>query len=459
MLRTIRDFFTQRDLSINQVVQQIDNLLYDIKDDEEEYRFAWPYIFDVFQTDNENYVIFSDSGKLYKAVYSVQQGRDIAIDRISEVVVEYPEVSSEDTERSFVLRRNADNQLLFIAIAGSAVLNRSGELDSTMLFDSFEQSFDKDNSPFITFRHLGEGLSFGKIDNVFRNDKLLFVTGYIDETTPIGSVFEERYKEDPEKWGISIGFRPTRHEITRVSDKVDILTYTEGELVEVSVLKETEAAHYFTAILEAKNNKETNRMGKNRTQAFDALKEFVGDALSDDELNAMLDSAEVRNRTIEETNMVTRKAEDTEDIVEEEEKEVKEEEAFEVNIDESALEAITEQVRERVAGEINTHMEETLNSLQSTITELSERLNSAIENINDITTRTTRLEEDDDKKIREAVNDLPPASNKRVNVRYRPTETEDRPVVRENEIKSFDQMSPEEQKAFLDKQAATMFGN
>jgi hypothetical protein len=421
-----------RDITLNSLFVKVENAIYEY----EEETFTYPWIVEFMSSGSDGqYAVFTDGGKLFRANYSIDNNDNVSIDEIYEVQIAYPKVESE--KNRVTVFRSKEDELLWVGIASSAVLNRSGEIDSTKLFDDFENNFDDNEEPYLTLQHLPEEFSFGKIRGVFRLDSLLIAYGVIDEETVLGKFAEERFNSG--EWGMSIGFMPTSSpEMVRIGD-VEIPTYNSGVLVEISVLLETRAAAYFTKIIGSEKGK--NRMAnKTKDEAKKLLLEF-SDGKAEGEIDDLLDEAGKRERQISEENLITRDNEDDVEIEDEEvEEEVTEEESEEENtndeiqyvIDDATIEKIVNSVSINVRDIFGEKLKE-LDEFNKLVTQELDQVKESVNRVNDyieeIKTRTSeqedrlkKVEQGDNEKIRQAVDDLPPSKKRKVVVTHRPTE-------------------------------------
>jgi len=399
--------------------------------------YEYPWVVDFMFNAESAYMIFTSGGKLYRADFSVNADDTVAIDQVREVKLDYPVIEQSRMKPVFRTMRDADGKLLFLAIAASTVLNRVGQIDSTKLFDDFEEEFGERDAPYLTLQHLPQYASFGTVKGVFRRESLLIIYGEIDEETTLGRVAEERFATG--EWGISIGFMATEEPEMELIGGVEIPVFNKGYLVEASVLKEDRAASYFTTISSV--SKEIRQMGKSLEAAKQLLIEFAGEA-AEDEVDAILEEANVRERVISDEGMITREAEDEEEVVEEEEQVEAEEtptptetDPVEYEVDADFIEELATMAADKVSKRLDEALEgikrfET--EIRSELTEIREfvaRVNEAVSEVernnNSFGERLADVEQEEGKKVREAVNDTPAAKHRKVTVMHRPTEKDD----------------------------------
>ena len=95
-------------------------------------------------------------------------------------------------------------------IAASAVVNKVGAIDSTILFDNFIRHAGETNEyPVLDFFHEGERVRFGVADWLKRDGALYLASGTFDDTELArGAV--AGLETQPDYWGGSIAYRVTQ---------------------------------------------------------------------------------------------------------------------------------------------------------------------------------------------------------------------------------------------------------
>lgn len=229
------------------------------------------YVLDVYLEDAGAFAIITHSdGKLYKMPVTIDADSQIALGEEQLVVIDFKPV----TARSVTVKRQADGRVRWFAMpACTAVLNRSGEIDSRALFDSFVGHIERDGGtyPEMDFFHLGERLILGTADWVARDGYSYCASGLFDETE-IGRAAAAAIEADPEYWGLSIAYLPTQEpEKLRSAEGIEIPVYNAGINRYISLLPEDTAASILTSI---STGEEVNRMDK---KIKDALKKLTGD--------------------------------------------------------------------------------------------------------------------------------------------------------------------------------------
>lgn len=206
-----------------------------------EYEDAYPI--DVFLDERGAYIVFSSKGRLYKT-YPVIKNNEVEYQDVQEVVIEHVPIES----RTKIFR--VGSELRFISIASAAVLNRGGEIDTTLLFDSMVENWDEyEEKKRLNFYHeQSDEWLMGEVRGIERYNELLICWGVIDETTELGKNAETVLNSKDNKWGLSIEFIPLESRIEKIGG-VNIRTYTEGIFVGLAILLERDAASYFTKIV------------------------------------------------------------------------------------------------------------------------------------------------------------------------------------------------------------------
>jgi hypothetical protein len=349
--------------------------------------YAW--LNGAFVDAGKMFAIISAAGKLYRAEVTIVEDRLVVGERESwlEVKLDFPPVTQSRT----TIQRQQDGRYRWFSISCSAVLNRSGEIDSRALFDSFiTHAEEKKEYPIREFFHAGEKFRTGQCDYLARDDYLLITSGLYDDTE-IGRAEVKARQESPDYWGDSIGFLPTQEPAKlRVAEGVDILAYDEGILQEISTLPEAMAAAWFTA---TPTIQEVNRM-LSKTQK-DELVKLMG---SVEVVDKWLDeNSATRNREIADAGMVTRAQEPP--LLEPET-----EAPQEFVLEEAALVELTKRVGDGLSANIQAAVAEATKAVPAEF----EQLRAAVTKLADeIDKRLKLLEADEDEKHQIYLQDAP----------------------------------------------------
>lgn len=411
LLNKIRQFL-KRDVSVSDIMDRFWSML-EIRQD-----FEWPVPLGYYMNSEGAYVAFSDRGFLYRVDVSFE-GNNVVFSEPYTVNVEFVETRGQIR---LMEREKGSNEVRFVAIASASVLNRSGEIDSRELFDSFEENFNETQLPDVTLRHIHiPDFYFGKVTRVYRYENLLVTHGIIYLDHPLGEYALERIG-DPE-WGISIGYLGSLPEIARTQEGIEIPVYKEGVLVEISLLREKEAASLLTG---TKITEGVNRMGKSIGEIRKILVDFTNDEKFVDDF---VDDLENREAHIRENSLVTREAtpEETEEVEEEVAGETETEEVI-VDEPEETEEVIIEIGEEELARAVATALEGS-----SFVQDLQERLGNALSQISTLSAemagireelgqRVSRIEKEDEQRLEEVIEELPVNRRVRNKVVYRPSQ-------------------------------------
>jgi hypothetical protein len=281
-------FKKDRVLSLNDIVSKIYQY-------SEENVDPYSYVEGLYVDDNnDTFAILASSGKLKKLSYSISGG-ELVVNSVTDVVIDFTPVS----QSRIMVKRTSDTESVWYGIVASAVLNRNAEIDTTKMFQYLEENY-KENSAYLTFQHLPkEPFEFGTVDGVFRYNEFLIGYGRIDTSKALGRAAEKALSSG--EYGFSIGFMSNEGKIIDVGG-VKIRTFEVAQLIEVSILKESNAANLFTQA----NYKERFTMAS-REQALKALTEYLND---EEEAEKLVEQADFKSREIHENGLITRQNQD-----------------------------------------------------------------------------------------------------------------------------------------------------
>ena len=402
LFETAKRNVTERGMHLGDLYQQVAEQVYGQDD--------WAWINDLYREDDGSLsVIISSNGRVYRAAVGVIEG-EVAIGEWQEVEIQYV-----PRERSAVtVLRQADGTYRWFAITETAVLLRVGEIDSRDLFDDFIANAPTEGYPTLRFFH-DSRLDFGDCDWLARDENCLLASGTLRAGEALAEAFVESVERGDVVWGTSNGFMPTAEpELWRMADDVTIPINRKGILREISVLPESKAASWFTAI----SGTEVTRM---RADVAEALRKMFGDEEKADAFIAQVDGT---NREITEQGMITRgqqpdmsDAETPPEAPPEASQETpateptEETRTTEYELTEDALEALAQRVRESLPEPVDV----------APLTAQMEALASALDtNLSALRMRLDALERSEEEKKREWQEDLP--SRRNVQVTFRPRE-------------------------------------
>jgi hypothetical protein len=201
------------------------------------------FLVDVFADNNQIFAVLIRNGKIFRV--------DIIIDGEFVTLGEFEEITPDVTEiraQQYVIRQE-DGRYRWLAISATTALNRSGEIDSRDLFDSFVAYIEQTgNYPILNFYHQGEQSRLGVADYVARDDNVYVTSGLYDDTK-FGRAAALGVRRNPGYWGNSIEFLAVAEDMLRFSherNEIDIPVYTKGINTGISILPEKKAAALFT---------------------------------------------------------------------------------------------------------------------------------------------------------------------------------------------------------------------
>lgn len=412
------------EMSVKERAVAIGDAYWSLMDQAEEVDYyAW--IIDLFVDDGGGmFAVIASNGKLYRAEISFETNEAVLSEDWQQVIQEF--VPVEQGRGSFQIRELEDGSYRWLSISATAALNRSGEIDSRDLFDSFVDHAESTGEyPIRQFYHQGSAFRTGQTDFLAREGNLLITSGVYDDSELANREVAAR-QNDPDYWGDSIGFVANGEHVEFAPD-IEIPVYTEGEIREISTLPEDQAASWLTNYTDVV--KEVVRMKEKQMEAF--VKLFDGD--EDAAQTWLVENAEDANRTIAEAGMLTRETteeeaaevsevEEIESEVETEEEETEEEETTEESTEEESPEedeteiAVDESIIQEIAREFLES--ETVMNLTAEVA----RLVGVVESLEDklsvfegeqiarnvsVSNRLDAMEKTEEAKQKEYINDLP----------------------------------------------------
>jgi hypothetical protein len=369
---------------------------------------TWRALIDVYLDGADMFAVVGVNGMLYKSMLDVSGG-GVALGEMQQVEVDYKPVA-----RGLTIHRQTDGKYRWFAFpAATAVLNRSGELDTRELFKNFVTRIDEGGAPypFLSFYHVGEQIVLGQADFAAVEGYEYLLSGTFADD-PLSQAVRKAIQNEPGYWGTSIGYKyqPETVERVAITDGITIPAYTDGINHEVSILAERVAACLYTGIYVPEG---VNRMNK---QTKDALLKVAG---GDPEVLAIVDDLETKvdtiNTEINQPGVIRR---ENDPVAEPAPAEVAPVEAPapvppELVLDESAMDALAE----RVAGKVGANFAEQLTALRTTSDTAITALN---EQITQLVARIAALEKPVEETVKQVIQDMPRNQTK---VAYRPTQT------------------------------------
>ena len=348
------------------------------------------YFVDMYYDNGGLYALYTDQGRLYRYPVIVQNDDVMLGERLQVMEVHQP------VQTRTIVRQQDDGKYRWFSVSGTAVLNRSGEIDSRALFDSFVQHAEETGEyPIRQFYHQGKAFRTGQADYLAR-DGYCYITSGLYDDTPLAKAEITARQREPDYWGDSIGFFSLDAELTEIGNGIRIPAHQRGINKEISTLPESEAAHLFT------RTEVQMALEGREWEAF--LRLWDGD---EEKARQWLDSnPDARNRAIEENGMITRET-DTEG----------DEKNPEIVIDESVINEVSRSVLE---SEVIQDLSSTLEELK---TQLGERVNEVKEltrTVDDLNKRLAKLENEKSALEQQLENDTPAKFKEKTRVVYRP---------------------------------------
>jgi len=182
-----------------------------------------------------------------------------------------PKVPKE--ARTFYTKEQADGQQRWVAISSTAFLDGHQEIVATEGIDKSLARAEEVGRGDLRFWHL-PSVRLGSCDMQFRDGVALVESGLWD-TTDVAIAAQKALEEDPDRWGVSIGFLGLKGAPAEVNGTQVHAVWTDLQIIERSLLPATRAATKFSLIkTQGDGGTEMN------AQHADALKELLGDDLA-----------------------------------------------------------------------------------------------------------------------------------------------------------------------------------
>lgn len=407
----------ERSLSFGDIYSHVWALL-----PETEHPQAW--INDLYDDGEGNtFAVISSNGKLYRAEVTITSNT-VSLGEFQEVVIEFVPRARMQIIRS-------KGQVRALIVAGSAVLNRGGEIDSRELFDSFiahiERTGDYPEYGFYHFWEEGQGFGsfrLGQVDWVGREGNLYLASVLFDDTELARAAIAS-IEKDPDFWGNSIGFKflegTEARELVDVGNGITIPVYKRGYNHEISLLPEGNAAAWFTSVAIAQERAMNERERAALMKMFDE---------NPDKAAKWLEEVGEVDRSIEERGLVTRDQAETPTAEDTEEGSA---EQPVVEIDDELIAQIVEQATQ---APLFVEVAEGVAALRSEFDALKAELTAERARADKAESRLVALERDESEKHREWQVDSPaprPRATYRPRVAHQERETPD-PVSEEKEV-------------------------
>lgn len=400
---------------VDQLYRQLDNVVQETGE--------WVSIQDLYTDDGDLFAIAVRAGRLYRVSLFIVNG-ELSLGEWVQVQQEFSPVSAQ---RNITITRQKDGRYRLVCIAGTAILNRDGEIDSTTLFENFVARAEKSGKyPGFDFFHLREAGRIGQFDYLAVDGPCYIASGLIDDPdkNPLARHAIKKLQAEPEAWGTSIEYWPLEGEMVEVARGIQIPVYTDGENEWISLLPQNEACHLMTAVVTQRSTQEIDDMDARKREAL--LKLIDGDEALLADIESRIDGVE---RSISEGKMVSREADATDTPATDTpavEGEVEQPQAdtpateTEIELDDETISMIAAAAAGSPAfAAVLKPITDALAQVTQTLGTLAPRLEAVESRSTDVTKRLQLLERDEETKQREWQEDLP-SSRSRTKVSYRP---------------------------------------
>ncbi len=249
------------------------------------------------------YGLFNQRGQLLRAPLDIDESDILTVGTLTQVSEQFTPVGRS----AFRVMRQADGRMRFFMVAGTAVLNRAGEIDSTALYDDMiARAEANDFYPRLDFYHLGDSdpwFEFGQFDFLMRQGVAYIGSGLLDEDHPLARAFVRALAHLGSYWGASIEYYPALEDGVEYQQfgKLEILVAKRGLNTRISVLPESDAASWFTSV--ATTRRTMSKIDKNKLAAFRSL---FGD--EPELFDQMIGDVDNTNELVERMKLVFRSA-------------------------------------------------------------------------------------------------------------------------------------------------------
>ena len=253
------------------------------------------YLVTVFIDSGELYALFNHEGLLQRAKLTLGDNDTVTLGPMEDVSQQFVPT----TRSSVTVKRQADGNYRVFMLAGTALINKVGQIDSTKLYDDMiRRAEDYGYYPAIDFFHLGEddaSCEFGQVDWLGREGVCYLASGVLYKDHPLTEPVVRAINAEPEVWGNSIEYYPMPDSVDYVEvGKLEIPVFLEGLNTRISILPSVEAASWFTSV-------RTEQRAMNEKQKA-ALKKLLGE----DEFNRRMADVEDVNGVVDKRKLIFR---------------------------------------------------------------------------------------------------------------------------------------------------------
>lgn len=366
--------------------------------------------------------LFDKMGKLFRASIDVDDdGETLVIGELQPVIHEFTPV----TRSSFMVRRQKDGRSRFFMVAATAIINRAGQIDSTLLFDDMIRRADETGFyPKLDWWHCGDVdglLEYGQFDFLAREGVVYLGSGLLDKDHPLSILTERAVQKYPDKYGASIEYyRPKNRgmEYVPLGNGLEVVAYTEGLNTRISFLPKDYATNWYTGM------RMERAMDEIKLRGLRTL--FDGD---EEEFQAFMSQLTGINREVDKLSLVSRSntpeparadAVATAPLVRTPTETPKEDVSIE--LDDNTLTQLITVLRTQLETGMLKTVTDSLSDITATLAQLTTGQTGVLSQVSNIGARVETLERSDEQKQREWKQDIPVRAGK-VNVSYRPSQS------------------------------------
>lgn len=284
-----------RAISVDSIFQQLQCAMYDGMEMWGMNSGEMGYLVTVYIDNGELYALFNKEGLLRRTLLTLGDNDVVTMGTVEDVTQQFL-----PTQRSKVsILRQADGDYRVFMVAATALVNKEGQIDSTLLFDDMiRRAEEYDYWPTIDFFHLGEedeSCEFGQIDWLAREGVCYLASGMLFKDHPITPFVVRGLQEEPEAWGNSIEYYPIPDSVDYLNvGNLEIPVFTQGLNTRISILPAVESCSWFTM-----TGLEQRAMN---TRQKEALRKLLGD----EEYKKRMGTVEEVNGTVEKGKLIFR---------------------------------------------------------------------------------------------------------------------------------------------------------
>lgn len=248
-----------RDIAMQQIGGQIMSAL-DAQNNEQEDYNDWHFLQDLYIGDEGAiYTVTVSGGKLYR--WNIEIDAVNGAVTMGQPVQVNPSFESSAAARTIKIERREDGRYAAFAILSTALLNKSGEIDTRSMFDSFVERFKGNGDEYINIYHLGrDATRIGELRTIFREDNLLIGYYVLDDNIVARKAGETLAADTDGYWGGSVEFLADDDgRLVEVAPDVHVKCYERGTLLGYSIAPAAHGAAWGTEHLKVRTMNEMNK--------------------------------------------------------------------------------------------------------------------------------------------------------------------------------------------------------